>query len=132
MGWYRSKFNHTLSGIPGMPVRYTTPASSSAIPDITKAVAVSLTTSGLLLHPALGHSCSKDLLASFIHISFCLCLFQLGISNDTHIVVYDNNPKFGFYSAGRVWWMFKVHFTIMYIYMCTSMIFECAYIHVSS
>lgn len=132
MGWYRSKFNHTLSGIPGMPVRYTTPVSSSAIPDITKAVAVSLTTSGLLLHPALGHSCSKDLLASFIHISFCLCLFQLGISNDTHIVVYDNNPKFGFYSAGRVWWMFKVHFTITYIYMCTSMIFECAYIHVSS
>lgn len=34
---------------------------------------------------------------------------QLGIGNYTHIVVYDNNAKFGFYSAGRVWWMFKVH-----------------------
>ena len=32
----------------------------------------------------------------------------MGINNDTHIVVYDNNPNFGFYSAGRVWWIFKV------------------------
>ena len=63
VGWYRSKFNHTLSGIPGMGVRYTTPVSSSAMPDVTMAVAVSLVTSGLLLHPAHGHSCSNDLLA---------------------------------------------------------------------
>jgi thiosulfate/3-mercaptopyruvate sulfurtransferase len=33
---------------------------------------------------------------------------ELGISNDTHVVVYDNNAKFGFYSVGRDWWMFKV------------------------
>ena len=33
----------------------------------------------------------------------------MGIDNDTHVVVYDHNPKFGLYSAGRVWWMFKVH-----------------------
>ena len=33
---------------------------------------------------------------------------QMGISNDTHVVVYDNNSSFGMYSAGRVWWMFKV------------------------
>lgn len=33
---------------------------------------------------------------------------KMGIGNDTHVVIYDNNAKFGFYSAGRVWWMFKV------------------------
>lgn len=33
---------------------------------------------------------------------------KMGINNDTHVVVYDNNEKFGLYSAGRVWWMFKV------------------------
>jgi thiosulfate/3-mercaptopyruvate sulfurtransferase len=33
---------------------------------------------------------------------------ELGISNDTHVVIYGNNEKFGFYSAGRDWWMFKV------------------------
>ena len=33
---------------------------------------------------------------------------QMGINNDTHVVVYDNNPNLGFYSTGRVWWMFKV------------------------
>ena len=32
----------------------------------------------------------------------------MGVSNDTHVVIYDNNEKFGMYSAGRVWWMFKV------------------------
>ena len=32
----------------------------------------------------------------------------MGISNDTHVVIYDNNAKFGFYSAGRAWWLFKV------------------------
>ena len=32
----------------------------------------------------------------------------MGISNDTHVVIYDNNATFGFYSAGRPWWMFKV------------------------
>jgi len=33
---------------------------------------------------------------------------QLGIGNDTHVIVYDNNAASGMYSAGRVWWMFKV------------------------
>ncbi len=32
----------------------------------------------------------------------------MGISNETHVVIYDNHAKFGFYSAGRVWWIFKV------------------------
>jgi len=32
----------------------------------------------------------------------------MGVSNDSHVVLYDNNPNFGFYSVGRVWWMFKV------------------------
>nr|QIA61825.1 thiosulfate/3-mercaptopyruvate sulfurtransferase [Halichondria panicea] len=34
---------------------------------------------------------------------------KMGISNDTHVVVYDNHAKFGFYSAGRVWWIFKTY-----------------------
>ena len=38
-----------------------------------------------------------------------MCVLQMGIDNDTHVVVYDHNPKFGLYSAGRVWWMFKVY-----------------------
>ena len=38
----------------------------------------------------------------------CHTCSQMGISNDTHVVVYDNHAKFGFYSAGRVWWIFKV------------------------
>ena len=33
---------------------------------------------------------------------------QMGVSNDSHVVVYDNSPNMGFYSVGRVWWMFKV------------------------
>ncbi|KAK2833736.1 hypothetical protein Q5P01_017625 [Channa striata] len=32
---------------------------------------------------------------------------QLGIGNDTHVVVYDAS-KFGSFSAPRVWWMFRV------------------------
>ncbi len=35
---------------------------------------------------------------------------QMGIGNDTHVVVYDNHAKLGFYTAGRVWWIFKVNF----------------------
>ena len=33
---------------------------------------------------------------------------SLGISNGTHVVVYDNNEKFGLFSAQRVWWTFRV------------------------
>jgi thiosulfate/3-mercaptopyruvate sulfurtransferase len=33
---------------------------------------------------------------------------KLGINNDTHVVVYDNNYTFGMFSAPRVWFMFKV------------------------
>ena len=48
---------------------------------------------------------------------------QLGISNDTHVVVYDNNAKFGFYSVGRDWWMFKVYINLnQYIYIYMSML----------
>ncbi|KAK7507157.1 hypothetical protein BaRGS_00001092 [Batillaria attramentaria] len=32
---------------------------------------------------------------------------KLGISNDTHVVVYDNNDKFPLFSAQRVWWTFR-------------------------
>ena len=33
---------------------------------------------------------------------------NLGINNSTHVVVYDNNEKFGLFSAQRVWWIFRV------------------------
>jgi len=33
---------------------------------------------------------------------------QLGIGNEHHVVVYDNNVDFGFFSAPRVWWMMRV------------------------
>ncbi|XP_064639754.1 3-mercaptopyruvate sulfurtransferase-like [Lineus longissimus] len=33
---------------------------------------------------------------------------KLGINNDSHVVVYDNNYTFGMFSAPRVWFMFKV------------------------
>ncbi|XP_059142015.1 3-mercaptopyruvate sulfurtransferase-like [Physella acuta] len=32
----------------------------------------------------------------------------LGITNDTYIIVYDNNPQFPLFSAQRVWWMFRL------------------------
>nr|QHX41451.1 thiosulfate/3-mercaptopyruvate sulfurtransferase [Halisarca dujardinii] len=34
------------------------------------------------------------------------CVGKLGISNDSHVVVYDNNSLFGGFSAARVWFMF--------------------------
>ena len=33
---------------------------------------------------------------------------ELGIGNDTHVVVYDNNDMWGLLSAQRVWWTFRV------------------------
>ena len=33
---------------------------------------------------------------------------KLGITNDTHVVVYDRHEKFGLFSAPRVWWTFRV------------------------
>ena len=33
---------------------------------------------------------------------------SLGICNDTHVIVYDNHPVHGLFSAPRVWWMFRV------------------------
>lgn len=33
---------------------------------------------------------------------------KLGINNDTHVVVYDNNDRFPVFSAPRVWWTFRV------------------------
>lgn len=35
-------------------------------------------------------------------------MVQMGISNTNHVVIYDNNAKFGLFSAPRVWWMFRV------------------------
>ncbi|GAB1607316.1 3-mercaptopyruvate sulfurtransferase-like [Argonauta hians] len=33
---------------------------------------------------------------------------QMGIHNDTHVIVYDTNEAFGLFSAPRVWWTFRV------------------------
>ena len=33
---------------------------------------------------------------------------KLGVRRATHVVVYDNNVKFGMFSAPRVWWTFRV------------------------
>lgn len=36
------------------------------------------------------------------------CISKLGISNDSAIVLYDNNEKFGMYSAARAWLLLKL------------------------
>ena len=33
---------------------------------------------------------------------------ELGISERTHVVLYDNTGQGGFFTAGRAWWLFKV------------------------
>ncbi|XP_071487479.1 thiosulfate sulfurtransferase-like [Diadema antillarum] len=33
---------------------------------------------------------------------------ELGIGNDTHVVVYEHDPVYGSKTATRVWWMFRV------------------------
>ena len=33
---------------------------------------------------------------------------NLGVCNHHHIILYDNSPKFGMFSAPRVWWTFRV------------------------
>ena len=33
---------------------------------------------------------------------------HLGINNKTHVVIYDNHPDFGLFSAQRVWWTFRI------------------------
>ena len=59
------------------------------------------------------------------------CFFlQMGITNETHVVIYDNHTKFGFYSGGRVWWMFKVHVQYMNTYIHIHTIHS--YIHVNA
>ena len=39
-------------------------------------------------------------------MTFC-ALFQLGVANNHHVIVYDNSGM-GFFSSPRVWWMFRV------------------------
>ena len=34
---------------------------------------------------------------------------KLGVGNDTHVVVYDNNPTFGMFSAARGWWLLRYY-----------------------
>ncbi|KAK2186263.1 hypothetical protein NP493_207g01043 [Ridgeia piscesae] len=34
---------------------------------------------------------------------------KLGVGDDTHVVVYDNNPTFGMFSAPRAWWLFRYY-----------------------
>ena len=38
---------------------------------------------------------------------------QLGIRNDSHVILYENNAS-GFYSAPRAWWVFRVfgHYSV--------------------
>ena len=43
---------------------------------------------------------SPDVFASYVG--------KLGIDNNTHVVVYDNNEQLGLFSAQRVWWTFRV------------------------
>ena len=38
---------------------------------------------------------------------FADCKRNLGIRNDSYVVIYDNNDKVGLYSAPRAWWMFR-------------------------
>jgi len=33
---------------------------------------------------------------------------KFSISNDHHIILYDNSEKFGLFSAPRVWWLFNI------------------------
>lgn len=33
---------------------------------------------------------------------------NLGIDNETHVVVYNDHPSFALFSAPRVWWTFRV------------------------
>ena len=33
--------------------------------------------------------------------------FCLGITNDSHIIAYDNDEDFGVFSSPRVWWTFR-------------------------
>ncbi|XP_077996101.1 thiosulfate sulfurtransferase-like [Glandiceps talaboti] len=33
---------------------------------------------------------------------------KLGVTNDTHVILYDNNEKLGMFSAPRAWYMFHV------------------------
>ena len=40
--------------------------------------------------------------------SFGSYVGSLGINNETYVTVYDNNPKFGLFSAQRVWWMLRL------------------------
>lgn len=32
---------------------------------------------------------------------------SIGISNKHHLIIYDRSP-YGFYSATRLWWLFRV------------------------
>ena len=32
---------------------------------------------------------------------------KLGVGNDTHVIVYDNNANFGMFSAPRAWWLLR-------------------------
>lgn len=52
-----------------------------------------------------------------IIIIVCISL-QLGISNTTTVVIYDNNANLGMFSAARVWYMFRVSSFTLY-YHCT-------------
>lgn len=41
-------------------------------------------------------------------MAILLFLMQLGITNDTAVVLYDNNEDVGMYSVARAWLLFKV------------------------
>ena len=39
---------------------------------------------------------------------FSKCVGKMGISKDTHVVIYDNNENLGMFSAPRAWYIFRV------------------------
>ena len=38
---------------------------------------------------------------------FKLINMSLGITNDSHVIAYDNQEDFGVFSSPRVWWTFR-------------------------
>ena len=59
----------------------------------------------------LDDNCDKD--SQYDHMlpppqQFSEYVGRMGVSNNTHVIVYDNNETYGVFSAQRLWWMFRV------------------------
>lgn len=33
---------------------------------------------------------------------------DVGVNDNSHVIVYSNSEKYGFFVSGRAWWTFKV------------------------